>query len=85
MTKTKDEKAHLCFDHHLIDHLTLSLHAQSSNHGDHVTQFGQGLPDTLMTPRDHLPHGSFGHAIHHEQSLAGVRGVWPNKEIFAQL
>ena len=83
MTKIEDEKAHLCLDHHLIGHPTLSLLAQPSNHGDRVTLFGHGLPNTLMTLGDCLPHDSFGHCIHHEQSLARVRGVWPNEEIFA--
>ena len=83
MTKIEDEMAHLRLDHHLISHLTLSLHAQPSNHDDHITQFGQGLPNTLMTLGDRLPHGSFGHTIHHEQSLARVCGVRPNEKIFA--
>jgi hypothetical protein len=36
MTKIEDRKAYLRLDLHLVGHLTLGLHAQPSNHGDHV-------------------------------------------------
>jgi hypothetical protein len=81
----EDQKAHLFLGHHLIDHLMLGLCAQPSNHGNRVAHLGRGHPDTLVAPGGRFPHGSLGHIIHHEQSLAEVHGVRPNEEILSQL